>query len=112
MSEESHGSHAGRPSSWVAVTIIFIGFVLGGVALTIGPNWILFYAGVAVIVVGFVVSAAVHLFSDVVVDAPRVIPEIVDYSLFGKSTDKRRGGLAGETLDKPAKSDTQQLPHG
>lgn len=33
MSEESHGSHAGRPSSWIAVTIIFAGFVVGGVAL-------------------------------------------------------------------------------
>lgn len=112
MSEESHGSHAGRPSSWVAVTIIFIGFVLGGVALVIGPNWIMFWAGVAVIAVGGVVSAAVHVFSDVVVDAPRVIPEIVDYSLFGKSTDKRRGGLAGETLEAPTRTDTQQMPHG
>ncbi|GAA1592636.1 hypothetical protein GCM10009678_88520 [Actinomadura kijaniata] len=112
MSDKSLGSHAGRPSSWVAVTIIFIGFALGGVALCLGPNWVLFWAGVAVIAVGFVVSAVVHVFSDVVVDAPRVIPEIVDYSLFGKRTDKRRGGPAGETLDKPVKTDTQHTPHG
>ncbi|MGI5164946.1 HGxxPAAW family protein [Spirillospora sp. CA-253888] len=112
MSEESHGSHAGRPSSWVAVSIIFIGFAIGGVALCLGPNWLLFWVGVAVIVVGMVVSAAVHLFSDVVVDAPRVIPEIVDYSVFGSRKAQRRGGQAGETIDKPVKSDTQHTPHG
>ncbi|SFN84523.1 MULTISPECIES: HGxxPAAW family protein [Actinomadura] len=112
MSEESHGSHAGRPSSWIAVTIIFVGFVVGGVALCLGPNWILFYAGVGVIVIGMIVSWMVHLFSDVVVDAPRVIPEIVDYSLFGSRSDKRRGGDAGEVIDTPVATDTQQAPHG
>ncbi|WP_067487161.1 HGxxPAAW family protein [Actinomadura hibisca] len=112
MSEESHGSHAGRPSSWVAVSIIFIGFAIGGVALCLGPNWLMFWVGAAVIVVGLVVSAAVGIFSDVVVDAPRVIPEIVDYSVFGKRTARRRGGRAGETIDKPVKTDTQHTPHG
>jgi hypothetical protein len=112
MSEESHGSHAGRPSSWVAVSIIFAGFLVGGVALCIGPAWVLFWVGAAIVVVGFVVGGMVHIFSDVVVDAPRVIPEIVDYSVFGTRTDKRRGGLAGETLDKPIRSDTQSTPHG
>lgn len=112
MSEESHGSHAGRPSSWVAVTIIFIGFAVGGVALCVGPSWPTFWAGVGIIVVGMVVSGLVHLFSDVVLDAPRVIPEIVDYSLFGTRTDKRRGGTAGETLERPVATDTQQTPHG
>ncbi|MFG2002359.1 HGxxPAAW family protein [Spirillospora sp. NPDC048911] len=112
MSDESLGSHAGRPGSWVAVAVVFIGFVVGGVALTIGPNWIVFWAGVAIVAVGSVLMGAVHIFSDVVVDAPRVIPEIVDYSLFGSRGDKRRGGLAGETLDKPKATDPHQTPHG
>ncbi|MBW8484553.1 hypothetical protein K1Y72_19375 [Actinomadura sp. PM05-2] len=112
MSEESHGSHAGRPSSWVAVAIMFAGFVVGGVALCVGPQWILFWVGVAIVLVGAVVAGLVHIFTDVVVDAPRVIPEIVDYSVFGGHSDKRRGGSAGETLDRPVKTDTQSTPHG
>ncbi|MFC6886817.1 MULTISPECIES: HGxxPAAW family protein [Actinomadura] len=110
--EGSTGSHAGRPSSWVAVSIIFVGFAVGGAALCFGPSWVTFYVGVAIIVVGIIVSGLVHLFSDVVVDAPRVLPEIVDYSVFGSRSAKRRGGLAGETLDKPITTDTQQTPHG
>lgn len=34
----STGSHAGRPKSWVAVSIIFIGFVIGGVGIVMGPT--------------------------------------------------------------------------
>ncbi|GLZ03861.1 hypothetical protein Acsp03_13270 [Actinomadura sp. NBRC 104412] len=112
LPEESHGSHAGRPGSWVAVAIMITGFVVGGVALTIGPSWVMFWIGVAIIVVGCIVGGVVKIFSDVVVDAPRVIPEIVDYSVFGSRSAKRRGGRAGETLDKPVHTDTQHTPHG
>lgn len=112
MSDDSHGSHAGRPSSWVAVSIMIAGFVVGGVAICLGPAWVMFWIGAAIIVVGAVVGGLVHIFSDVVVDAPRVLPEVVDYSVFGQRTDKRRGGLAGETIDKPIRTDSQQTPHG
>ncbi|WP_325050744.1 HGxxPAAW family protein [Actinomadura spongiicola] len=112
QSEGSHGSHAGRPSSWMAVSVIFAGFVVGGVALCMGPQWILFWVGAGIIVLGMIISGFVHLFADVVVDAPRVIPEIVDYSLFGSRSDRRRGGPAGESLDRPVATDPHQTPHG
>ncbi|WP_067803661.1 HGxxPAAW family protein [Actinomadura formosensis] len=113
MSEgSSGGSHAGRPSSWIAVGIIFVGFVVGGVALCLGPAWVMLWAGVGIVVAGLLISWMVHLFSDVVVDAPRVIPEIVDYSLFGSRSAKRRGGEQGEVIDVPISTDTQQTPHG
>lgn len=67
----STGSHAGRPKSWVAVSIIFIGFVIGGVAMVMGPSWILFWAGAAVIVIGCAVAWAVDVMTDVIVDDPR-----------------------------------------
>ena len=67
----STGSHAGRPKSWAAVFVIFVGFVVGGVALCLGPNWPVFWAGVAVIAVGGVLSWAVDIMSDVIVDDPR-----------------------------------------
>ncbi|MFC4910101.1 HGxxPAAW family protein [Actinomadura gamaensis] len=106
------GSHAGRPGSWAAVAVVFLGFLLGGLALCLGPNWVLFVIGAVVIVVGVVACGVVHLFSDVVVDAPRVIPEIVDYSLFGHRSDRRRGGAEGETADYAVRTDTQNFPHG
>ncbi|WP_131742765.1 HGxxPAAW family protein [Actinomadura roseirufa] len=67
----SSGSHAGRPKSWVAVAIIFIGFAIGGAALVMGPNWIVFGAGAAVIALGCVIGWAVDIMTDVVVDEPR-----------------------------------------
>ncbi|MCP2339340.1 HGxxPAAW family protein [Actinomadura rupiterrae] len=106
------GSHAGRPSSWVAVTIVFVGFAVGGIGLCLGPLWVMFWIGAAVVAVGVVACGVVHLFSDVVVDAPRVIPEIVDYSLFGHATARRRGGTQGETGPHPVRTDTQDFPHG
>jgi hypothetical protein len=63
----SSGSHAGRPKSWVAVSVIFVGFVLGGVGLCMGPSWPLVIAGAAVIAVGGFLALAVDIMSDVVV---------------------------------------------
>ncbi|RKS73703.1 hypothetical protein BZB76_4406 [Actinomadura pelletieri DSM 43383] len=67
----STGSHAGRPKSWVAVTIIFVGFIIGGVGITLGPNWAIFGAGAALAVLGGIVALAVDIMTDVVVDEPR-----------------------------------------
>jgi hypothetical protein len=96
----------------VAVAIMVLGFLVGGIALCLGPAWVFFWVGVGIFILGFIVGGAVHIFSDVVVDAPRVIPEIVDYTVFGTRTDKRRGGLSGETRDSPVHTDPQYPPHG
>ncbi|GHH70965.1 hypothetical protein GCM10017673_23550 [Streptosporangium violaceochromogenes] len=66
------GSHGGSPKSWLAVTIILLGFTLGGVALCAGPNWLFFWVGAGIAAVGGVIALAVDIFSDVIVDAPRV----------------------------------------
>jgi hypothetical protein len=68
----STGSHAGRPKSWVAVSIIFIGFVIGGVGIVMGPDWIVFGIGAAVTVLGGIIALAVDIMTDVVVDEPRL----------------------------------------
>jgi hypothetical protein len=64
-------SHAGRPSSWIAVSVIIIGFAVAGAALPIGPNWPLFWAGTAVVVIGGVAAFAVGIMTDVVMDDNR-----------------------------------------
>ncbi|WP_093169774.1 HGxxPAAW family protein [Sinosporangium album] len=79
------GSHAGRASSWISVVIILIGFTLGGVALTLGPNWTLFWVGAGVSAFGGVLALAFDIFSDVIVDAPRVLPDAEHHSPFQRS---------------------------
>ena len=59
-----HEAHHGRPASWVTTSIVVIGFTLGGIALPIGPSWVLFWIGAAIVVVGIIVGAAVHIFDD------------------------------------------------
>jgi hypothetical protein len=58
--EEYHG----RPVSWVAVTVIIVGFVLGGIALPIGPSWVLFWVGTAIVVVGSIFAASIRIMDD------------------------------------------------
>ncbi|WUI03568.1 hypothetical protein OHR68_17710 [Spirillospora sp. NBC_00431] len=67
----STGSHAGRPKSWVAVSIIFVGFIVGGVGLVMGPDWVVFGTGAAITVIGGIIALAVDIMTDVVVDEPR-----------------------------------------
>lgn len=66
------GSHGGSPKSWLAVIVILIGFTVGGVALCLGPNWMLFWVGAGIIALGGVIALVVDIFSDVIIDAPRV----------------------------------------
>ena len=59
-----HHAHHGRPTSWAASTIIIIGFIIGGIALPIGPNWVLFWIGAAIVVVGAIFGAANRIMDD------------------------------------------------
>ncbi|GAB3654174.1 hypothetical protein GCM10027589_12710 [Actinocorallia lasiicapitis] len=63
-------SHAGRPRSWVGVGVVFLGFLLGGIALVTGPLWILFWIGVAVAVLGGLGMLLGGVFNDVVLSEP------------------------------------------
>jgi hypothetical protein len=74
MSEHKE-SHLGRPKSWIAVAVIFAGFLIGGYALTTGPNWPLFWAGgLGLCVLGGIIGLIVDIYSDVILDRPRVTP--------------------------------------
>lgn len=64
------GSHAGSLKSWVAVSIILIGFIVGGVGLTMGPNWIVVGVGAGLCVIGGILALAVDIFSDVILAVP------------------------------------------
>lgn len=54
----------GRVVSWVAVSIIMVGFAVGGLGLVFGPSWVAFWVGVAMSVVGGLVALATNIFED------------------------------------------------
>jgi hypothetical protein len=57
-------TYHGRPVSWVAVTLILIGFVAGGLALVFGPTWWLFWVSLGITVVGGLLAMATGIFED------------------------------------------------
>jgi hypothetical protein len=59
-----HEAHHGRPASWSVTAVVIVGFILGGIALCIGPSWVLFWIGAAIVVLGVIIGAAVHIFDD------------------------------------------------
>jgi hypothetical protein len=59
-----HEAHHGRPASWVTTSIVIVGFIIGGIALPVGPVWWLFWLGTGIVVLGAIFGAAVHIFDD------------------------------------------------
>jgi hypothetical protein len=60
-------SYHGRRISWIAVTIMMVGFLVGGLAMVFGsggPIWWLFWVGAGVTVLGLLVSLATNTFED------------------------------------------------
>jgi hypothetical protein len=57
----------GRTVSWVAVSTIVAGFLIGGVAIALdhhGPQWWLFWTGAALAGVGGLLALATGIFED------------------------------------------------
>ncbi len=57
-------AYHGRPVSWVAVGIIMVGFLIGGLALIFGPTWWLFWASIGLVVVGGLIALSTNIFED------------------------------------------------
>ena len=59
-----HESFHGRMTSWVAVAIITIGFIIGGFSMVPTPTWWLFWTSVAIVVVGLGIGAVSRMTED------------------------------------------------
>ena len=59
-----HEEFHGRPASWVVSALVILGFTLGGIALCIGPSWVLFWVGAGIVVLAGIMGAAVRIFDD------------------------------------------------
>ena len=102
----NQNSHAGRPGSWLAVVVIWIGFIVGGVAMVPSPKWWMFWTGVGIVVVGGIIALSVRIFDDVIIDGPRTVPEEPHHSELAKGGRGQVGGPA--TATDPA----TDRPHG
>jgi hypothetical protein len=54
----------GRTVSWVAVSIIMVAFLIGGLALCIGPTWWLFWTALGLAAVGLLIAMSIGIFDD------------------------------------------------
>lgn len=57
-------SFHGRTSSWVAVSLVMVAFLVGGLSLCIGPTWWLFWVSVGVAVIGGLMALTTGIFDD------------------------------------------------
>jgi len=57
-------SYHGRPVSWVAVSTMMAGFLVGGLGLILGPVWWLFWVGVGLVAAGGLLALATDIFND------------------------------------------------
>ena len=55
-------SHESSSAAWTAVVVALAGFSVGGLGLVLGPNWLMFWVGIGLVVVaplvGVVLGAA------------------------------------------------------
>ncbi len=49
-------NHGSSSAAWTAVTICLIGFAVGGIGMVLGPNWVLFWIGIALLPISGIVA--------------------------------------------------------
>ncbi|HEY7146673.1 MAG TPA: hypothetical protein VH637_20725 [Streptosporangiaceae bacterium] len=54
----------GRTVSWVAVSLIMVAFLIGGLALIFGPTWWLFWVSIGIAAVGGLIALFTNIFED------------------------------------------------
>ncbi|HEY6526505.1 MAG TPA: hypothetical protein VIY10_22155 [Solirubrobacteraceae bacterium] len=54
----------GRTVSWVAVSLIMVAFLVGGLGLVFGPTWWVFYTGIGIAAIGGLLALATDIFAD------------------------------------------------
>jgi hypothetical protein len=53
-------NHGKTPAAWTAVTIMFVGFCIAGIAFVVPQHW-LFWVGIGVVVLGAVVGKVMSM---------------------------------------------------
>lgn len=53
---QKHVHHGKTPAAWVGAMTALVAFLLGGIALVLGPIWVLFWVAVVLLVVSLGVT--------------------------------------------------------
>ena len=56
-----HVHHGRTVAAWTGSVIAMAAFVVGGIAMVIGPNWVLFWIAVAMLVVGVIAAKVLQV---------------------------------------------------
>jgi hypothetical protein len=59
-----HESFHGRPVSWVVVSVITVGFIVGGVGFVPRPTWWLFWTGTGIALAGICLGGLTKMTED------------------------------------------------
>jgi len=61
--EDGHagGLHGSTPAAWTAVVVVLAAFTLGAIAMVMGPNWLLFWISVGVVLAGGMIGKVMQL---------------------------------------------------
>lgn len=101
--------HRGHVLSWVTVVLVIAGFMIGGIGLTLGVNMAMVWIGVAAVVAGGLLGAVSDIFADVVLDSPRVLPELAHTTRKGRARLRTTGAEGGHTMELAEGADKPRL---
>lgn len=48
--------HGKTPAAWVGALTALVGFFVGGTGLILGPNWLVFWIGIAIVVLALIAA--------------------------------------------------------
>ncbi len=48
--------HGKTPAAWAGTLTATVGFFVGGIGMVLGPNWVMFWIGIALVVVACIVG--------------------------------------------------------
>jgi hypothetical protein len=55
-----HVHHGRTVAAWVGTLVAMAAFIIGGIALVFGPNWVMFWIAVALLVVALIATVVLQ----------------------------------------------------
>lgn len=56
-----HVHHGRTPAAWTGVAIAMVAFIVGGIALVAGPNWIMFWIAAGLLAISVIATRVLQV---------------------------------------------------
>lgn len=53
--------HGKTPAAWVGALTALVGFFVGGIGLILGPNWLVFWVGLGIVVLALIAARVLQV---------------------------------------------------